>query len=244
VENGPDWQEGDMFGVYGSEKGTNERYVVTKASAGKSDPAEIYGPVVKGNRFMAYFPYNPEYVGGSADALPMMLEPSQKYDSDMMTQYWGYVPMAAGSLGEDGVFHLVYPLGIFSVEIDLDKQWTVQRMTLESKTKPLSGEVAIMEGGAISFTYGSSKSVVLDCGEDGVSIAEAKYHFVVPPGTYPAKDLTLYVQTAEEGLKTIPLAEEVVVRRFEMAEYMVQSIVLGSSDLPGFTEQDGTITVN
>lgn len=244
VENGPDWQEGDMLGLYGSEKGTNERYVVTKASTGKSDTAEIYGPVVRGSRFMAYFPYDPEYVGGSADALPMMLASSQKYDADMMTQYWNHVPMAAGSLGEDGVFHLVYPLGIFSVEIELDKQWTVESMTLESKTKPLSGEVYIKEGGEIAVTYASSKSVDLDCGECGVSIAEAKYYFIVPPGIYPSKDLVLYVQTIEDGQKTIPLAEDVVVRRLETTDYKVQSVVLHTSDIPGFTEQDGTITVN
>lgn len=248
VENGPQWELGDQIGVYGSDQGANERYVVTRASVGTSGPAEIYGPVVKGSRFMAYYPYDPEYVGGTADALPMHIEGAQTYDNDMMRQYWAHVPMAAGSLGDDGVFHLVYPLGIMAVELHFETVLNVRTITLKSSSLPLAGDISIVEGGRIAPTFTSEKSLTLDCGPDGVLTKEdgsfTRYYFIAPPGEYPAMELRIVISTLEGGEYLVHVPEAVTVERLKASDYHVLPVILTSVQAPGFGEQDGTITIN
>ena len=54
------WDKNLAIGVFGSESGVNEKYTLKNAYDGKA-AGEFYGPVVKGERVMAYYPYSEGY---------------------------------------------------------------------------------------------------------------------------------------------------------------------------------------
>ena len=71
----------DGIGVFGSEKGLNEKYTLKKAFDGKA-AGEFYGPAVSGETIMAYYPYSAT-VNLYDGALPYVLSPVQSYSKEV-----------------------------------------------------------------------------------------------------------------------------------------------------------------
>ena len=71
------WDIETGIGVFGSEEGVNEKFTLKKAYDDKAF-GEFYGPLVSGNKIMAYYPYS-EGLSLYDGNLPYSLSPYQTF---------------------------------------------------------------------------------------------------------------------------------------------------------------------
>lgn len=191
------WPEGAAIGVYGSEMGENEPFVIKYADEGLSK-AGFYGPMVKGT-IAAYFPYSESYIG-DASAMPYTLQSEQEYKADPVAMFLDYTQMAFASM-TDGKLKFTYPNGLLNVTVDSQSAVTVKKVVITSESSKLSGMAVFLADGGVSMTESSQDYVQLDCSE-GVPAKAADgslngFYMVVPPGTYDDLQLSIYLEGAD-----------------------------------------------
>ena len=191
------WPEGAAIGVYGSEMGENEPFVI-KTAGEELKTAGFYGPMVKGT-LLAYFPYSESYIG-DASAMPYTLPSEQEYQTDPVSMFMNYTQMAFASM-TDGRLKFAYPNGLLNITVESQSAVSVKKVVITSESSKLSGMGVFLADGSVRMTENSQDYIQLDCGE-GVSAKAADgslngFYMVVPPGTYDDLLLSIYLEGAD-----------------------------------------------
>ncbi|MBO4446979.1 MAG: hypothetical protein J5764_02505 [Bacteroidales bacterium] len=234
------WADGDMLGVFGSESGVNEAYVLKRSGVGKAEAA-FYGPLVKGGKVTAYFPYADD-VALQDGLVPFWLNPVQTYDAESGAAefFKRYCNLCVASTADDATLHFRYPLGMLEIQIRFDETVSVSGMSVSSDSG-IAGRLLAAGDGSSSESAISAHTVSLDFG--GVPVQSrtadgfAAFRFVLRPGVYPAKSLVLNITALDEEI-TVRLGET-VVERVKGNNFNVTTVVVGTSDIPGFNKEDG-----
>lgn len=231
------WNAGDRIGVFGSESGSNVPYYLKRGGEGLQ-AAAFYGGLVKGN-VLAYAPFDQTV---SSAAIPCELARVQRFQAgaDKAAWFLQYNPRTFAARGEDGVLHFHYPFGLMSISFEFVEPIDVQAITLKS-TGGLSGWLEADWSGAVRPGALAHKDISLDLGGGVVSsktdAAFTEFLFVLPPAVYAAGELSLTVVTPSEEMSLS--LKELEVKRVDNTHFPVTSVVVTSSDLPGFDKVDG-----
>lgn len=241
------WSQGDCIGLFGSERGANERYTL-KRSGYETTRAEFYGPQVAGERIAAYYPYDAA-LQGEAGAIPLSLAPTQRYDAGRKAadQFLTYCPRTFAGMEDDGRLVLGYPLGMLAVQIRFDEPVTVTSLTLVSAARKLAGAGTVDEALALTLSEAGASGIVLDCSPgvlsrtddaaDGGSLY-ASYCFVLPPAEYADRDLTLEIRTLELAPISCTL-RALAVCRISAADCTLTTAVVSAGPGGGFDTEIG-----
>lgn len=231
------WPEDAAIGVYGSEKGDNEYYIIKNAGIGYNS-ASFYGPLVEG-QITAYYPYSSSYVG-NVDAMPVTIEKDQVYnpEADAVEQYHEYTPQAFGYMHDDKI-DFVYPNGVLSVSFEGNEPLYITDITLLSDVHTLSGLAVFRADGSLDMTNNSFNNVTLDCGEGIPSIIDGKetiFYMVLAPGTY--SDLRFSIGFKGNDKKFICTVPEITIERITAEGFKVTSLKIATTIPDGFYEED------
>lgn len=231
------WESGDQIGVFGSESGSNLPYYLKRGGEGLQ-AAAFYGGLVKG-KVLAYAPYDQT---ASSPAVLCNLERVQQYEPDVDKTTWflRYNPRTFAALGEDGVLHFTYPMGLLSVRFEFKEVIEIQEIILSS-TQGISGTLEADWSGTVQPSALSHKDIALDLGGEiipsKVGGTFSEFLFVLPPAVYADEALTLNVLTTGEEM-VLPM-RQLEIKRVESSDFPVCSVVVTSSDLPGYEKEDG-----
>ena len=231
------WNAGDRRGVFGSESGQNVPYYLKRQQDGLQ-AASFYGGLVKG-KVLAYAPFD-ETV--SAESVPCQLEHVQQFQAKANKAEWflRYNPRTFAALGEDGVLHFGYPMGLLSIRFEFVEPLSVQAISLKGKNG-ISGWMEVDWNAAVRPTAISHKEITLDLGGETVPTrsgsAVTEFLFALPPAVYAAGDLSISVSALEEEL-SLDL-RELEVKRVEGTDFPVTNVTVKSSDLPGYDKEEG-----
>jgi len=234
------WPEGAAIGVYGSEQGENEPFVIKNAGVGL-DQAGFYGPLVKGD-IAAYFPYSPSYIGDVA-RMPFTLDPNQIYQEDPVGMFLDYTPTAFARM-VDGKLRFSYPCGLLKITVESQSLVDVKQVGITSASSKLSGFGVFLQDGSIMMTESAEQYVMLDCGDDGIPAKTSDgslngFYMVVAPGVYDDLELSVYLEGADAPFTcAIP---EIEVRKISASDFSMVTIGFRPSGGPaGFVEENMT----
>lgn len=229
LENGKlYWSENDELSVFlGLAEGKNQEFELIDGAGTKSGSFQgkngqiIIGSTEAGNYTwsnVAYYPYDKNITIKKDDSsykLDVTLPTIQNYARDSYGQ--NAYPMVAVTENKND-YEFIFKNFMSIVTLSLKGNATITKVVLKSESKPLAG-AAIVEATTgkadIDFVEGGDVSsiVVLDCG-DGVTINENSYTvftLVMPPGTYPAKDLTLTVYDNQNRFQSYNVTGEFII---------------------------------
>ena len=227
------WPEGAYVGVFGSESGINEKYVLKRSDKGLAS-AEFYGPEVSGETIAAYFPWSETYTG-RAEAMPAQLPAEQDYaEAPAIAIFQNYCPTAYSCM-RDGGMKFFYPFGMLRVRVELFDCLKVQRISFTSADSPVAGKGVILPDGSLKMEGGGVNSVVLDCGEGIDSIREdgfSEFYITLIPGNYPEAVLVIYAAGEDPVVCTL---RGLTVPRIDASTYKLASVTVKSGDPQGFT---------
>ena len=216
------WPQGAAIGVYGSESGENEPFVIKVAGEGFKT-AGFYGPVVRGI-IAAYFPYDESYVA-DASTMPYTLQTRQAYHSDPVKMFQEYTPMAFAAM-EGGRLKFSYPNGLLKVTVKSQSTVTVKQVRVTSADSKLSGLGVFHADSRVSMTESSQNYVELDCG-DGVSATATDgtlngFYLVLAPGTYDDLQLSVTLEGADAPFAcAIP---EVEIKKISATDFSMVTV--------------------
>lgn len=227
------WVEGDAIGLFGSEQGKNERYLLREADRGLAN-GTFYGPLVKGSSAAAYFPWERSF-SGSAEGLSAQLSADQHYDAAKgpEQQFLTYCPTAFAFL-TDGTFKFRYPFGMLEVLINLEDQLTILSVSLTDNAQPLAGQ-AVVSADGVSLAEGAWNTLSLDCGE-GVSIRDGSalrpFYLVLPAGNRSNLTLQLSIKGETEPMNV--QLKELNIPRIETTRFTIGSVIVQSTGPASF----------
>ena len=226
------WPEGAYLGVFGSEKGTNEKYVLKKAFEGLAS-AEFYGPLVAGETISAYYPWNDSYTG-RATAMPVALSSGQAYSElpakDIFQQYctMAFATMRAGRM------RFFYPFGMLRLKVELDSALNVKEIVFSSSSRAAAGMGEVLPDGSLKMSGGASGVVTLDCGE-GIPTEEGGvfhyYYLTLLPGDYPDAKLVI---KAEGEDPIVCVLDGISIPRIDASAFTLASVVVSTEGPSGF----------
>lgn len=227
------WLKGENIGVYGSLQGENNEFILKRDYYDRTGEAEFYGPKVKGDVIMAYWPYDAA-AEARIGAFPMTVSSEQVRCENPYEQFLETSRLFARyDMYGDGKLHFEYPLGAIAVEIDYAV--TVKKVILSSETRKLSGRGYVDENMTFAIASNGSNSITLDCGDGIVSTPEAKerFHIMLPAGEYAERELTLTIEAVPASDSFSYKMKPITVGRVSVAENNIVSVRIGS-DLPDF----------
>ncbi len=233
------WNIENGIGVFGTDSGVNERYTLKKAYDGKA-VGEFYGPMVSGQRVMAYYPYS-EGLSLYDGNLPCSLSPSQIYNSEvsLLEHYLGYAGYAYAFSENDNRLRFGYATGLLAIEVAFVEPVTITSLELVSTDACLSGMGKVNSDMTVSIGESGSKSVKVDFMEGLVSKSENKataYPVVLPAGNY--ENVKLVLETLEMGDISCMLGS-FAIERISAEDYKVTELVVKVGALGGFEVEDG-----
>ena len=232
------WPEGAAIGVYGSEQGENEPFVIKNAGVGLKE-AGFYGPLVKGN-LLAYFPFDQSYIGG-ASAMPYTLEAEQIYQADPVGMFEKYTPMAFANM-EEGRLKFAYPNGLLKVTVESQSAVTVKEIKIISSESKLAGLGVFYPDGSLGMTESAQNYVLLDCGEGVPAVAQDgslnAFYLVIAPGTYDDLQLSVSLEGADTSF-SCPISEEVNIKKISASDFSMVTVGFRPAGGPdGFVEEE------
>ncbi len=228
------WMMEKGIGVFGSEGGVNEKYVLKKAYEGKPE-GEFYGPLVCGDSIRAYYPYA-ENFSLHDGALAYSLPASQTYsvENTLLEQFDRYTCYAYAFKDEENGLKFHYMSGLLSVKTTLSETATFTSMKLTSPKADLAGVGKVASDLSLSFAAGGLNSVEVDFGK-GIRVREKSndiaFPFVLPAGKY--RDLKL-VMKSEERDDILVRLDSLEVRRVTAGDFMVTEVEVGPDGLGGY----------
>lgn len=208
------WAKTDKLGVFGTEGGSNAKYTLFNESVDQTE-GKFYGPEVLGDVY-AYYPWV-EGATSNGSQLELAFPSVQVYNADVKGQFAQNAAVLVAK-AVDGALEFLYPLGCFGIGIKGDVD--VQAVTLSSKSKPLSGTLALdyENNFAVSAANNSSRSVKLVV-ENPVHVdmdVPTTFYLMIPPGTYD--DLVISIDT-NEGTFGKDLVGEYTVERLSLTDF-------------------------
>lgn len=232
------WSKDLAIGVFGSQAGINEKYTLKKAYDGKA-AGEFYGPLVKGDMIMAYYPYSESYAlyDGS---LAYTLAPNQAYTAEktFMRQFEDYAGYVYAFNDSDNRLRFRYASGLLSIRFAFEIPVTVLSLQLVSENE-IAGQGKLNQDMSVEFGAGGVRTVKVDCGQGIISKTEqgfAEYPVVLPAGTYD--DITLVVKV-EGGNDIVNELDSFEIDRISVGDYDVTEVTIGTSGLGGFEIEGG-----
>lgn len=227
------WSENDNLSVFlALKEGKNQKFILidgagTKDASFQGENGQIIvGGTEAGNYTwsnVAYYPYNENITitkGDTSYKLDVTLPTIQNYAQDSYGQ--DAYPMVAVSENKND-YEFIFKNFMSLVGFNLKGDATITKISLKSENKSLAG-AAIVEatygGASVEFDEEGdvSSTVVLDCG-DGIIInndSPTKFVFVIPSGTYPAKDLTFTVYDNQGRSQSYNIAAELTFKPNEI----------------------------
>ena len=222
------WSEDDQLSVFLGNV-TNKKYILVNGAGEtradfESDSHTITGSLgteTKNWANVAYYPYNENITLAKKDnlyELNVTLPTTQNYAEESFGQ--NASPYVAVTQGK-GDFEFMFKNVCALVGIKLIGNATITKVTLQSrKGNPIAGPAVVTTDGiepaiVVDKEEGSS-TILLDCGELGVSLDSENYKrftFVIPPGTYDVEDLIFTVYDNAENYQSYEFNQEVVIAR-------------------------------
>ena len=233
------WDKDIAIGVFGSEAGENVKYTLKNAYDGKA-AGEFYGPVVKGEQIMAYYPYSEGYAlyeGGMTYALPS----TQGYVSEntLLEHFCANAGYAFAFNNSDNKLKFGYASGLFLIKIGFKNPIKVTAIELVSENNNIAGVAKLNPDMSVAFGAGAVKTVCIDFGqgiwsqENGVL---AQYPVVLAAGYY--EDVKLVIK-AEGYDDLICQLDPFEIERISVGDYKLTEVVVSINGLGGFEIEGG-----
>lgn len=225
------WKKENGIGVFGSESGVNEKYVLKKAYDGKAE-GEFYGPLVTGDTIKAYYPYSEKFALHDG-AMAYSLSASQAYrlGSTLIEQFSNYAGYAYAFKENENELMFRYASGLLTVKMDFPEAVTLERMTLKGAENNLAGMGKVSPDMSISFAAGGLNSIEVVFDEDALSQkndTKTAYPIVLPAGKY--HDLTLVMESKERNNIMVRL-DSLEILKVTSGEFMVTEVTVGMNPL-------------
>lgn len=228
------WKMEKGIGVFGSESGVNEKYVLKKACEGKAE-GEFYGSRVSGDGIMAYYPYDEKFTLHDG-YMTYTLPDRQIYSSDdtILGQFDKYAGYAYAFKDLENGLKFRYASGLLSIMMDLSETVTLTHILLSCSTKNLAGVGKLAEDMSLSFAAGGLNKVEVEFSDEALSKRNdtmTAFPVVLPAGTY--HELTLVVKTAERNDIMVTL-DSLDIVRVTADDFIVTEVVVGTDPLGGY----------
>ena len=233
------WDKDLAIGVFGSEAGENVKYTLKNAYDGKAS-GEFYGPVVKGEQIMAYYPYSEGYAlydGG----MSYTLSSTQVYVSEntLLEHFCANAGYAFAFNNSDNKLKFGYASGLFLIKIGFKNPIKVTAIELVSENNNIAGVAKLNPDMSVAFGAGAVKTVCIDFGqgiwsqENGVL---AQYPVVLAAGYY--EDVKLVIK-AEGYDDLICQLDPFEIERISVGDYKLTEVVVSVGGLGGFEIEGG-----
>ena len=233
------WDKDLAIGVFGSKSGENEKYTLKNAYDGKA-AGEFYGPVVKGEQIMAYYPYSEGYAlydGG----MSYTLSSTQVYVSEntLLEHFCANAGYAFAFNNSDNKLKFGYASGLFLIKIGFKNPIKVTAIELVSENNNIAGVAKLNPDMSVAFGAGAVKTVCIDFGqgiwsqENGVL---AQYPVVLAAGYY--EDVKLVIK-AEGYDDLICQLDPFEIERISVGDYKLTEVVVSINGLGGFEIEGG-----
>lgn len=224
----------DGIGVFGSGQGVNEKYTLKKAFDGKA-AGEFYGPVVSGEKIMAYYPYT-EGMNLYDGTLPYTISPAQSYSQNVsvLDHFLAYSEYAYAFAQNDNKLRFGYMSGLLVFEVAFVEPVTVTSIELISEGANIAGMGKVNPDKTVSMGESGSKHLTVDFGEGIISNVDGKssiYPVVLPAGNH--ENIKLVLNTVEMGEILCVLAP-FAIERISAGDYRVTELVVKVGALGGF----------
>ena len=233
------WDKDLAIGVFGSKSGENEKYTLKNAYDGKA-AGEFYGPVVKGEQIMAYYPYSEGYAlydGG----MSYTLSSTQVYVSEntLLEHFCANAGYAFALNNSDNKLKFGYAAGLLSIKFGFNNPINVTAIELVSENNNIAGVAKLNPDMSVEFGAGAVKTVCIDFGqgiwsqENGVL---AQYPVVLAAGYY--EDVKLVIK-AEGYDDLICQLDPFEIERISVGDYKLTEVVVSINGLGGFEIEGG-----
>ena len=227
------------IGVFGSEKGSNEKYTLKKSFDGKA-AGEFYGPVVSGERIMAYYPYS-EGMNLYDGTLPYTISPIQSYSQEVsvLDHFLAYSEYAYAFAQNDNKLRFGYVSGLLAIEVAFVEAVTITSIELISADANIAGMGKVNPDMTVSVGASGSKHLKVDFADGIISKTDGKtaiYPVVLSAGNY--ENIKLSLNTVEMGEIVCEL-EPFTVERISAGDYKVTELVVKVGALGGFEVEGG-----
>ena len=180
------WSSDDCFGIYGSKKGDNVRYVVETTSFEQDGQTRIYGTGADGD-VIGYYPYSAEgYPAVAGGRQPLFS--TQSFKESAEEQLKAHTILVARA--QDDRLSFTYKCGVLHLHMTTDIDGIVTSAVLSSTSKAVYGELEmfpekpeILNSGNELILSGINHQCSLENPLD--------VRFMLPPGTYSDLQITL-----------------------------------------------------
>ena len=233
------WDKDSAIGVFGSEAGENVKYTLKNAYDGKA-AGEFYGPVVKGDRIMAYYPYSEGYAlyeGGMTYALPS----TQVYTSEntLLEHFCSYAGYAFAFNNSDNKLKFGYASGLFLIKIGFKNPIKVTAIELVSENNNIAGVAKLNPDMSVAFGASAVNTVSVDFCE-GIWSKEgdvlAQYPVVLAAGLYESLSLIIKAEGYDDIICELDPFE---IERISVGDYKLTEVVVSVGGLGEFEIEGG-----
>lgn len=233
------WDKDLAIGVFGSKSGENEKYTLKNAYDGKA-AGEFYGPVVKGDRIMAYYPYSEGYAlydGG----MSYTLSSTQVYVSEntLLEHFCANAGYAFAFNNSDNKLKFGYAAGLLSIKFGFNNPINITAIELVSENNNIAGVAKLNPDMSVAFGAGAVKAVGVNFGQGILSKNDdgfAQYPVVLAAGQY--ESLKLIVK-AEDYDDIICVLDPFEIERISVGDYKLTEVVVSINGLGGFEIEGG-----
>ena len=233
------WDKDIAIGVFGSEAGENVKYTLKNAYDVKTS-GEFYGPVVKGDRIMAYYPYSEGYAlydGG----MSYTLSSTQVYVSEntLLEHFCANAGYAFAFNNSDNKLKFGYAAGLLSIKFGFNNPINITAIELVSENNNIAGVAKLNPDMSVAFGAGAVKTVCIDFGqgiwsqENGVL---AQYPVVLAAGYYEDVKLVIKAEGYDDLICNLDPFE---IERISVGDYKLTEVVVSVGGLGGFEIEGG-----
>lgn len=233
------WDKDLAIGVFGSEAGENVKYTLKNAYDGKTS-GEFYGPVVKGDRIMAYYPYSEDfalYEGGMSYTLPS----TQVYasESTLLEHFCANAGCAFAFNNSDNKLKFGYAAGLLSIQIRFNNPIKITAVQLVSENSNIAGVAKLNADMSVTFGSGAVKTVGVNFGQGILSKNDdgfAQYPVVLAAGQYESLKLIVKAEGYDDIICELDPFE---IERISVDDYKLTEVVVSLGGLGGFEIEGG-----
>ena len=233
------WDKDLAIGIFGSEAGENVKYTLKNAYDGKS-AGEFYGPVVKGDRIMAYYPYSEGYAlyeGGMSFTLPS----TQVYASEntLLEHFCANAGCAFAFNNSDNKLKFGYAAGLLSIKIGFNNPIKITTVQLVSENSNIAGVAKLNADMSVAFGSGAVKTVGVNFGQGILSRNDdgfAQYPVVLAAGQYESLKLIVKAEGYDDIICELDPFE---IERISVGDYKLTEVVVSVGGLGGFEIEGG-----
>lgn len=233
------WDKDLAIGVFGSEAGENVKYTLKNAYDGKTS-GEFYGPVVKGDRIMAYYPYSEDYAlyeGGMSYTLPS----TQVYSSEstLLEHFCANAGCAFAFNNSDNKLKFGYVAGLLSIQIRFNNPIKITAVQLVSENSNIAGVAKLNADMSVAFGSGAVKTVGVNFGQGILSKNDdgfARYPVMLAAGQYESLKLIVKAKGYDDIICELDPFE---IERISVGDYKLTEVVVSVGGLGGFEIEGG-----